>query len=181
MVVILLVPFPCYSGLLLYFLFLHQDKFRIKLFLKMTLISAVWLFSALILLALVIYMFPLLREYILAYLACALFVGLIILLITIWKRKMRKENKEIGKKHILLLIPVIIGFILVVTPFIKLPVSNESCYGKPLVRWKFAIYYGEYWGVDGEGGESCDFTKIEGTGWREYFGLKDIGCPCNKK
>ena len=97
--------------------------------------------------------------------------------ITIWKQKL--QNKNIGKRNILFFVLVIIVFIFVVIPFIKLPLGNKYCCEQPLVRWKFAVYYGECW--EGEGGDGCKFTKIEGTGWREYFGLKDFECPCDKK
>ena len=91
------------------------------------------------------------------------------------KSKKKKKRKKTGK----ILIIGIILLICVIIPFLRLRVGNEYCCEQPLVRWKFAIYYGECW--EGESGDSCKFTKIEGTGWREYFGLKDFECPCDKK
>ena len=40
---------------------------------------------------------------------------------------------------------------------------------QPVVRWKFAIYYGE---CDDETG--CHFSKMDDTGPLEYFGLRPI-------
>ena len=79
------------------------------------------------------------------------------------------------KKQIIILIVIILVSLI---PFARLPVGGKLCCEQPLVRWKYAIYYGECW--EGEGGGGCDFKKIEGTGWREYFGLKNIECPCDK-
>lgn len=51
--------------------------------------------------------------------------------------------------------------------------TDYYCCESPTYRWKFAIYCGE---CDDETG--CHFSKIEKTGFMEYFGLWEI--PCEK-
>lgn len=53
--------------------------------------------------------------------------------------------------------------------------TGEYCAESPIVRWKFAIYTGE---CDDETG--CHFTKMQGTGVLEYFGLKRFPCIDNR-
>jgi hypothetical protein len=81
-------------------------------------------------------------------------------------------------KKTIIILGIIAVIVFVLIPFIRLSIGNKYCCEQSLVRWKYAIYYGECW--EGEGGDGCKFTKIEGTGWREYFGLKDFECPCEK-
>lgn len=64
----------------------------------------------------------------------------------------------------LLITTLLIGF------FLKIE-THYNCCESPTVRWKFALYCGE---CDDETG--CHFTKIEGTGWMEYFGIKKMDC-----
>jgi hypothetical protein len=66
-------------------------------------------------------------------------------------------------------------FIFVVTPFMKLRVGNKYCCEQPVFRWKYAIYYGECW--EGEGGDGCEFTKIEENRLARIFWVKKFCMP----
>ena len=80
-----------------------------------------------------------------------------------------------NKKILLSLSGVIfIAFLVFIVP-VYIPIQKNCCeYG--LLRWKFAVYYVDGW--EGEGGGGSYREKMEGSGWREYFGLKEIKCPC---
>ncbi len=71
----------------------------------------------------------------------------------------------------------IITTIIIVLYFIKIDTGKFCCeYG--LVKWKFAIYYYDSW--KGEGGDGTYVRKLDKSGWKEYFGLKEIKCPCEQ-
>ena len=64
----------------------------------------------------------------------------------------------------------ILATIAAISYFVKIN-TGMTCGESPVVRWKFAIYRGEF---DDETG--CHFSKMEENGILEYVGLKKISC-----
>ena len=141
-------------------------------------LTVIWFISALMLFYLILPPFFSTEELIFICLACILFASTIVYIIVRWKRKLTPENKKTNIRKMLLAV----FFVILLICFVYIPLilhlpTNCRC-EQPVFRWKYAIYYGECF--QGEGGNGNNFQKIEGTGWREYFGLRDFECPCDK-
>lgn len=81
-------------------------------------------------------------------------------------------------KRQLILISIVLSLVIISVFIVSYAWKIETdyyCCESPTVRWKFAIYCGEY---DDETGSH--FTKLEESGMLEYFGLKNIDCKTNK-
>ena len=149
--------------------------------LRIIALTIIWLASAYMLFHLISPPFLSTEELIFICLACILFASTIVVYIIVrWKRRLSPENKKANIRKMLLAVFIVIPLIyFVYIPLIlHLPTNKDYCCGYPVFRWKYAIYCGE--SFQGEGGNGNNFQKIEGTGWREYFGFRDFKCPCDK-
>ena len=146
-------------------------------------LTTVWLLLAFMLFLVLMPVFVSTEELILICFACIIFASAIVYIIVRWKRKLTDENRTRKKKRMMLTVSVVIVFVCFayIPYFIHLPVSEKKCScEEPVFRWKYAIYCGECYQGEGSGKYgNCNFQKIEGTGCREYFGLRNFECPCS--